>query len=228
LIYTDPTGRESTEDWLKPFRGTVLDTGDDVELALNAIPFLENQYQQRCIVMCHTGVDPGFKRPMTPREQLGLELTTALVTLLLPGPGEFNAAKTGFRGATGAFKPGFQAAEGGLGIFAERSVVVTQKGLDLVRSHLAQFGDVPTNTAMLARLEAAMKSGQRITGADAIFYTHEAAEATMMARGLLYDAAHAAALAKYRVSPFSVYHPEVITSMPEYFNSRWYMFWGIK
>ncbi|ATQ71016.1 MULTISPECIES: hypothetical protein [Methylosinus] len=73
-----------------------------------------------------------------------------------------------------------------------------------------------------------MASGQRVTGADAIFYTHEAAEATMMGRGLSYDAAHAASLEKYGVSPFSVYHPDVIRSMPEHFNSNWYKFWGIK
>ncbi|BGE88002.1 hypothetical protein Ms3S1_p20500 (plasmid) [Methylosinus sp. 3S-1] len=117
---------------------------------------------------------------------------------------------------------------GDLGIFAERELTVTPKGLDLVRGHLAQFGDVPANTAMLERLEGAMASGQRVTGADAIFYTHEAAEATMMGRGLSYDAAHAASLEKYGVSPFSVYHPDVIRSMPEHFNSNWYKFWGIK
>src|SRR4051812_34669106 len=39
---------------------------------------------------------------------------------------------------------------------------------------------------------------------------HEVSEATMMASGLSYDAAHAGSLAKYGVSTFSVYHPEVI------------------
>ncbi len=72
-----------------------------------------------------------------------------------------------------------------------------------------------------------MASGQRVTGADAIFYTHEAAEATKMARGLSYEPAHAAALQKYGVSPYSVYHPDVIRAMPEQFNSNWYNFWGI-
>jgi YD repeat-containing protein len=129
--------------------------------------------------------------------------------------------------ATGAFNPGVQL-EGGLGIFAERQLTVTSKGLDLVRGHLAKFGDVPANTAMLERLETAMAAGQRVSGADAIFYTHEAAEATKMARGLSYDVAHAASLEKYGVSPYSVYHPDVIRAMPEHFNSNWYKFWGIK
>jgi len=128
--------------------------------------------------------------------------------------------------ATGAFSSGARV-DGGLGIFATREVTVTPKGLDLVRSHLIQFGDVPANAAMVQRLEGAMASGQRVSGADAIFYTHEAAEATMMARGMSYDAAHATALEKYNVSPFSVYHPDVIQSMPEQFNSNWYRFWGI-
>lgn len=129
--------------------------------------------------------------------------------------------------ATGAFSPGVRL-DGGLGIFAERQLTVTPKGLDLVRNHLAQFGDVPANTAMLGRLENAMASGQRVSGADAIFYTHEAAEATKMARGLSYDVAHAASLEKYGVSLFSVYHPDVIRAMPEQFNSNWLKFWGIK
>ena len=60
---------------------------------------------------------------------------------------------------------------------------------------------------------------RRRTGADANFYLHEAAEATMMGRGLGYDAAHAAALNKYGVSPFSLYHPDVIQANPGLFNS---------
>ncbi len=43
---------------------------------------------------------------------------------------------------------------------------------------------------------------------------------------MLYDAAHDAALLKYQVSPFSVYHPEVIQANPGIFNSSWFNFWG--
>ena len=71
---------------------------------------------------------------------------------------------------------------------------------------------------MIARLRLAQQNGQKISGADASFYLHEAAEATMMRRGVLYDAAHDAALNKYNVSPFSVYHPDVIQANPTLFN----------
>jgi hypothetical protein len=80
---------------------------------------------------------------------------------------------------------------------------------------------------MVGRLRGAMESGQRVTGADASFYIHELAESTMMARGLPYAQAHAATLSKYGVSPYSVYHPEVISKYPEMFGSPWKQFWGI-
>jgi hypothetical protein len=80
---------------------------------------------------------------------------------------------------------------------------------------------------MLQRLRSAMEAGRTVTGADAVFYTHEAAEATMMGRGMAYDVAHAAALSKYQVSPFSVYHPEVIQTLPEQFNPNWRAFWRL-
>ena len=47
---------------------------------------------------------------------------------------------------------------------------------------------------MLQRLQTAMEAGQPVTGSYAVFYTHEAAEATMMRAGMSYDTAHAAAL----------------------------------
>jgi hypothetical protein len=80
---------------------------------------------------------------------------------------------------------------------------------------------------MIARLRGALDEGRMIKGADASFYLHEAAEATMMARGLGYEAAHGAALLKYKVSPFSVYHPSVIQALPEHFNPNWLKFWGL-
>jgi hypothetical protein len=69
--------------------------------------------------------------------------------------------------------------------------------------------------------------GFGISGADASFYLHEVSEATMMGRGLSYEAAHAGALGKYGVSPFSVYAPEVVAANPGSFNSNWFAFWGI-
>lgn len=123
--------------------------------------------------------------------------------------------------------PGVQAS-GDLGIFADRTFQVSEKGLGIVERHLAQFGEVPENTMMLGRLRTAMESGAKITGADASFYFHEASEATMMGRGLPYEAAHPAAPGKYGVSPFSVYHPEVISALPESFGPNWKAFWGIR
>ncbi len=80
---------------------------------------------------------------------------------------------------------------------------------------------------MIGRLEAALAGGRTIAGGDASFYMHEVYEATLMARGIPYEDAHDAALARYGVSVFSVYHPDVIRAYPEYFNSNWFNFWGI-
>lgn len=44
---------------------------------------------------------------------------------------------------------------------------------------------------------------------------------------LAYEVAHAQALAKYGVSPFSVYHPEVIQAFPEAFSPGFNAFWGL-
>src|SRR5262249_37524387 len=115
----------------------------------------------------------------------------------------------------------------GLGKLAGKSIQVSQPGMQIVESHLAQFGAAPENVAMISRLRDALANGLRITGADASFYLHEISEATMMGRGLSYEAAHAAALIKYGVSEFSVYHPEVILSLPQFFNSAWRAFWGL-
>ncbi len=115
-----------------------------------------------------------------------------------------------------------------LGLLEGKSASVTQKGLDIIENHLSQLDHAPYNDAMLGRLRDAMANGQRISGADLSFYTHELSEATMMGRGMSYDAAHAAALSKYGVSPFSVYHPDVISAYPGYFNSNWRNAWGLR
>ncbi len=128
-------------------------------------------------------------------------------------------------GGTGAFLEGTAGGEG-LGMFASRGFQISEKGLRIVETHLVQFGEVPENTAMISRLRAALKSGEELTGADASFYFHEVSEATLMGRGVSYEAAHATALGKYGVSPFSVYHPDVIKALPGRFNSNWSTFWG--
>jgi filamentous hemagglutinin len=79
---------------------------------------------------------------------------------------------------------------------------------------------------MMGRLRAAYESGRPLFGADANFYLHEAAEATMWTR--LGPGAHSAALAKYGISPFAVYHPLVIRAHPALFNDNWRRYWGIQ
>lgn len=78
---------------------------------------------------------------------------------------------------------------------------------------------------MIQRLRNALARGERIRGADASFYMHEIYESTLMNRGMLYDWAHHAALERYGVSAYSVYHPDVIRMHPESFNSNWVDFW---
>ena len=73
-----------------------------------------------------------------------------------------------------------------------------------------------------------MANGQKITGADASFYMHEIAEATMMQQGMAYDIAHLLALEKYEVSPFSVYSPDVIRQFPEMFSKGFMKFWNLE
>lgn len=104
---------------------------------------------------------------------------------------------------------------------------LSEAGLNLVEKHLAQFGEAPENAAMIQRLRSAFGAGRHVTGADANFYLHEAAEATMMNRGMSYDVAHAAALEKYGVSPYSIYHPEVVQANPSLFNDAWRSFWRL-
>ena len=59
------------------------------------------------------------------------------------------------------------------------------------------------------------------------FYTHEIAEAGLMAKGIPYEEAHATALIKYGVDPRAVYAPDVVQSFPSEFNRYWKSFWGI-
>ncbi|WP_241020171.1 hemagglutinin repeat-containing protein [Burkholderia sp. Ac-20345] len=106
------------------------------------------------------------------------------------------------------------------GVSAE-SVAVSKKGLEIVSSHLSQFGDDAANAGMLQRLQSAFANGQSVTGADANFYLHELTESTLMRQGMSYDVAHAAAVTKYGVSPFQLYAPEVIDANPSLFNNAW-------
>ena len=133
---------------------------------------------------------------------------------------------------TGAFRAGTMWTGERLGVLAGRELRVSARGIGIVEEHLSQPAFLeggtmyPHNAAMIERVRDALDSGIRIHGADASFYMHEVHEATLMARGVPYDAAHAQALAKYRVSPFSVYHAEVVRRFASYFNSEWLRFWS--
>ena len=49
-----------------------------------------------------------------------------------------------------------------------------------------------------------------------------------MSKGMVYRDAHEAAINKYKISPYSIYHPDVIQNMPSWFGYQWFDFWGIK
>ncbi len=91
---------------------------------------------------------------------------------------------------------------------------------NIVKNHISKFEVFQPNTDMINRLEKAMKNGEKIKSADASFYMHELSESHLMNKltktmdfSSAYDVAHNAALNKYEVSPFSVYHPEVIAKV---------------
>ena len=155
----------------------------------------------------------------------------------------FSAVTAGFtwkerRGVRGvgseALEGGSGASNGlvkdGLGKISGKEYTVTQSGVDNIKNYLTEQGFIGDyeNQAMLNRLENALSSGQKITGADAVFYTHELKEAQLVASGIEQTVAHEAALQYYEVSPFSVYHPDVIQMEPGWWNNAWYDFWGIE
>lgn len=53
-------------------------------------------------------------------------------------------------------------------------------------------------------------------------------EANLVDGGLEQSVAHEMALQYYEVSPYSVYHPEVIKMQPEWWNNAWFEFWNIE
>jgi RHS repeat-associated protein len=108
---------------------------------------------------------------------------------------------------------------------AERSIIVTEKGLDRVKSHLAQFGPDPGNAGMINRLENSLENGGRVVGADRAFYTHELKESTLMKSGMSDEAAHHAAVAWDGVSYFDLYHPEVFNQYPTLFSPGFKAHW---
>ena len=130
----------------------------------------------------------------------------------------------------------FGAAFGGLGLVGRGyattadAVVATNSVADdlaIAESHLGSIDAMtPPNRMMLERIAEAQQSGRALTSGEQNFLTHETTEAGLRAQGLGQDAAHAGALETHPL--YGNYDPEVIKAFPEYFNSNWRKFWGIK
>ena len=156
--------------------------------------------------------------------------------------GSFDVTKivTGSKVKYQVYIPGLGSAQVSSGASSpgNRAVRVSQKGINIIIRHLSEdmpgdypngYDDVPYNKAQVARLQAALAKGETISGADAEFYLHEIVEATLMQRyGLSYEDAHALALARYQISPYNVYSPQVIADHPEDFGDQWFEFWGMQ
>lgn len=152
-------------------------------------------------------------KPSNRYQAAGMKATPYILGAAVPGGGEGELGVVGIEA-----------------IEASGGIRLSEIGLDLVEQHLVRFGDVPENAVMMRRLRDAFSAGKRVTGADANFYLHEAAEATMMNRGVLDKAAHDAVLAKYDkfgVSHYSLYHPEAMNANPSGFGSNWWKFWNL-
>jgi RHS repeat-associated protein len=122
------------------------------------------------------------------------------------------------------------------GITTERSALASEKGLNIVKDHLSKFGADEGNAGMIQRLENALANGERITGADRNFYMHELKENTVM-NGLMkkgatfddaYEVAHPGAIQWDKVSPFELYHPEIIQKCgTQCFGPGFFKYWGL-
>ena len=113
------------------------------------------------------------------------------------------SGSSGIRRQTGGYNEGTPPGGEGLGRLEGREIRVTQKGLEIVQSHLERFkdpqlygmkyqGHPDENGIMLRRLQAALDEGRKISGADA-----------------------------------SVYHPEAVLGSPWMKSKAWYEFWGL-
>jgi RHS repeat-associated protein len=106
--------------------------------------------------------------------------------------------------------------------------LATDSNVATVTQHLDNIGalDHPPNAAMLSRIQGAIASGRDLTSGETNFMTHELTEANLMNNGMDQDLAHE--LAGQTHPTFGNYDPEVIKQFPEYFNSNWRAYWGIR
>ena len=120
-------------------------------------------------------------------------------------------------------------AAGSAPLIAASEVEITEAGLGEVETNLARYDPYPPNESMLARLRAALAGGTRLTGADAAFYQHELMESALIRQGIDKELAHQLAFEKLSMSPYAVYHPDVVmTYYPAHFNLNWLEYWGLK
>ncbi|MDB9308682.1 hypothetical protein PN471_08525 [Aphanizomenon sp. CS-733/32] len=113
------------------------------------------------------------------------------------------------------------------GTLTNQEYDVEQEKVELVRKHISKFDEFLPSQKMIDRLQNALDLGQKICNSDASFYFHELKEAELMEKGYDWYTAHPMAIAHYGVSPYSLYHPEVIKAYPEDFNRNWRKAWGI-
>ncbi|MEH2002379.1 MAG: hypothetical protein V7L00_27210 [Nostoc sp.] len=115
-----------------------------------------------------------------------------------------------------------------LGTLTDKEYDVEHEKLEIIRKPISKFDEFLPSQKMIERLEQTLDLGQKISGADASFYFHELKEAALMEQGYDWYTAHPMAIAYYGVSPYSLYHPEVIKAYPEDFNRNWRKAWGIE
>lgn len=108
---------------------------------------------------------------------------------------------------------------------------ITEEGLQTITAHLESLDALsetePYNNAMLEKLESMMANGEDATGAYQNFYQHELQEAANMTEGMDPATAHQAALEAYGHNPYSIYPAEIVQQFAAYFNSNWFLFWGL-
>ncbi len=136
---------------------------------------------------------------------------------------------------------GFKGAVRGIGrLVPKAGVRISERGLGVVESHISfieaaeGFNDVG-NKMMIDRLRGALAKGDRLFGADANYYLHEAYEATymkrLMSQGMdyrqAYEIVHPQALGKFGVSEFELYHADVIRANPQAFGPPFKAFIGL-
>jgi hypothetical protein len=115
-----------------------------------------------------------------------------------------------------------------LGILTDQEYGVEHDKLEIIRNHISKFPEFLPNYKMMERLQLALELEQKISGADASFYFHELKEAALMEQGYDWYTAHPMAIKHYGVSPYSLYHPEIIRAYPEDFNKNWRKAWEIE